>query len=104
MVVSDKKADDRRTDGCVAGVGLCVDRGDAVARFHHVAYVGTVWHTANGAVVARGENGSIAHDDRTDIFALACRSRGHHVCDVHEIPIPGYTGSDGFTFTHGLGS
>ena len=71
------------------GVGLGVDRGDAVVVLHHVADFVAVRHAPDRAVVAGREDRPIAHDHRADELARAGRARRDDLRDVHEVLVPG---------------
>jgi len=76
-------------------IALCVDGGHAMVVLHHMPDLGTMGHAPDGTVVAGGQDGLLAHDDRTDEFARAGRPRRHHARDVHEVLVPGSSLSHG---------
>ena len=69
-------------------VGLGVDRADAVVVVHQAADLAAVRQAADRAVVAGGQHGLVAHDDRAHALARARRARRRLHGEVHEVAVP----------------
>ena len=65
-----------------------IQRECAVAVVHHVADLVAVGPAPDAAVVARGEDGAVAHDDRAHVLAVAGRAGRRLASDVHEVGVP----------------
>ena len=51
------------------GILFGMNGRDTVIGFEHVSHFIAVWHATDGPVISRRQDGSIAHDDGTDLFA-----------------------------------